>query len=86
MLCIVQGGLHRHCEGPSICAVDIKGLLKVVPEHSAGDKSSEYCINGFAIDRYGELPIDRQQMYPDLCTPTIIVRTYQLVCVLVPYE
>ena len=24
--------------GPSICAVDIKGLLKVVPEHGAGDK------------------------------------------------
>jgi len=72
--------------GPSICAVDIKGLLKVVPEPGAGDKGSEYCIDGFAIDRYGELLTDRQQMYPDLCTPTIIVRTHQLVRVLVPYK
>ena len=41
--------------GPSICAVDLRGLLKVVPEHGAGDKGSEYCIDGFAIDQYGEL-------------------------------
>ena len=45
--------------GPSICAVDIKGLLKVVPEHGAGDKGSDYCIDRFAIDRYGELLTNR---------------------------
>ena len=38
--------------------MDIKGLLKVVPKHGAGDKASEYCIYGFAIDRYGELLTD----------------------------
>jgi len=72
--------------GPSSCAVDIKGLLKVVPEHGAGDKGSDYCIDGFAIDRYGELLTDRQQMYPDLCTPTIFVKTHQLVRVVLTYE
>jgi len=62
--------------GLSICAVNLKGLLKVVPEHSAGDKGSEYCIDGFAIDLYGELLTDRQQMFPDLCTQTIFVKTH----------
>jgi len=36
-------------QGPSICAVDINGLLKVVLEHSAGDKGSEYCIDGLSL-------------------------------------
>jgi len=65
--------------GPSICAVDLRGLLKVVPEHGAGDKGSEYCIDGFAIDQYGELVTERQQMHPDLCTHTIFVKTHELV-------
>ena len=79
LLCTVQGGLHRHCEGPSICTVDIKGLLKVVPEHGGGDKGNDYCIDGFAIDRYWELLTYCQQMFPDLCTQTVFVKTYQLV-------
>jgi len=65
--------------GPSICTVDIKGLLKVVPEHGGGDKGNDYCIDGFAIDRYGELLTYCQQMFPDLCTQTVFVKTYQLV-------
>jgi len=38
--------------------MDIKVLLKVVPKHGTGDKASEYCIDGFAIDRYDELLIE----------------------------
>jgi len=70
--------------GPSICAVDIKGLLKVVPEHGVGDKGSHYCVDGFAIDRYGKLLTDRQEMYPALCTQTTFVKTHQLVRVVLP--
>ena len=66
-------------QGPSICAVDLKGLLKVVPEHGAGDKVSEYCVDGFAIGRYGELLNDRQQMFPALCKQTVFVKTHPLV-------
>ena len=65
--------------GPSICDVDMRGLLKVVPERGAGDKGGKYCIYGFAIDRYGELLIEHQQIYPDICTHTIFVKTHQLV-------
>ena len=65
--------------GPSICAVDLRGLLKVVPEHVAGDKGSEYCIDGFAIDRYCELLTERQQLFPESCTHTTFERTHQLV-------
>ena len=46
--------------GPSIYVVDLRGLLKVVPEHGAGDKGSEYCIDGFTIDRYAVLLIQHQ--------------------------
>ena len=66
-------------QGPSICAVDLKGLLKVVPEHGARDKVSEYCVDGFAIDRYGELLNDRRQMFSAFYTPTVFVKTHQRV-------
>jgi len=72
--------------GPSICAADIKGFLKVVPEHGVGDKGSQYCVDGFAIDRYGELLTERQQLYPGLCTHTIFVKTPQLVRLIPPLE
>jgi len=65
--------------GPSICAVDLRGLLKVVPEHGAGDKGSEYCIDGFAIDRYNDLLTQRQHIFPDICICTTFVKTHQLV-------
>jgi len=32
--------------GLSICAVDIKGLLKVVPEHGTGDMGSDFAQMG----------------------------------------
>jgi len=66
-------------QGPSICAVDLKRLLKVVPEHGAGDMVSEYCVDGFAIDQYGELRNDCQQMFPAFCTQTVFVKTHQRV-------
>jgi len=72
--------------GPSICAVDIKGLLKVVPKHGVGDKDNDYCIDGFAIDRYGELLTDRQQIFPDLCARTVFVKTHQLLSAYVPND
>ena len=65
--------------GPSICVVDLRGLLKGAPEHSAWDKGSEYCIDGFAIDRYSNLLTQRQHMFPDICTRTTFVKTHQLV-------
>jgi len=61
--------------GPQICAVVLKGLLKVVPEHDAGDQGSDYK----AIDRYGELLHNCQKFYPALCRDTIFVKTPQLV-------
>ena len=70
--------------GPSICAVDLRGLLKVVPAHGAGDKEGEYCIDGFAIDRYTDLLTERQRMYPDMCTRTSFVKTHQLVSTSLP--
>jgi len=66
-------------QGPQICAVEMKGLLKVVPEHSAGDRHSDYWINGFAIDWSGELLHDHQKLYPTLCRKIIFVKTHQLV-------
>jgi len=65
--------------GPTICAVDIKGLLKAVPKHGVGDRVGHYCIDGFAIDRYGELLTNCQQMFPDLCKHTVFVKTRHLV-------
>ena len=66
--------------------MDIKGLLKVVPEHGARDKGSEYCIDGFAINRYGELLTDREEMFRDLCTHTVFVKTHQPVSSYVPND
>jgi len=84
--CPFRVGYIDTVRDPFICAVDIRGLLKVVPQHGAGDKGSDYCIDGFAIDRYGELLTDCHQMFPDLCTPTIFVKTHQLVRVHLPYR
>ena len=39
-----------------ICVVD----LRVVSEHGAGDRSFDYCSNGFAIDHYSELLTEGQ--------------------------
>ena len=63
--------LHRvgyidSLQGPRICAMDLKGLLKVVPKHGTRDCGSFYCINGFAIDQYGELLHNYQELYPAL--------------------
>jgi len=66
--------------------VNLRGLLKVVPEHGAGDKGSEYCIDGFAIDRYSELLAQRHHMFPDICTRTTFVKTQQLVSNYVLHE
>ena len=79
-------GYINTVRGPSICAVDIKGLLKVVPEHDAGDKGSDYCVDEFTIDRYVKLLTDRQQLFPDFYTQTIFVKVHQLVSVYVPYD
>ena len=68
-------GYIDNVRGLSICAVDIKGLLKVVPEHGIGDMGSDYCTDGFAINRYGELLTDRQQMFPALCMQTVFVNS-----------
>jgi len=38
-----------------IFAVDVRGLVKIVPP-GVGDMPDKYCINGFAIDAYSELP------------------------------
>ena len=56
-------GYIDRLQGPQICAVDLKGLLKVVPEYGVGDWGSNYYINGFAIDRYSKLLHDRQKLY-----------------------
>ena len=69
-------GYIDNLRGPSICAVDLRGLLKVVPEHGAGDKGSEYCIDGFAIDRFSDLLTQRPYMFPDMCTRTTFVKTH----------
>jgi len=65
--------------GKPICLVDLRGLIKVVPEHGARDKSFDYCINGFAIDHYSNLLMEHQNQHPDLCSTLIFVRTHQLV-------
>jgi len=66
-------------QGPQICNIDLKRLLKVVSKHGAGDRRSDYCINGFAIDPCGELLHDHQKLYPALCRETIFVKTPQVV-------
>jgi len=39
-------GYIDNVRGLSICAVDIKGLLKVVPEHGTGDMGSDFAQMG----------------------------------------
>ena len=70
----------KWCSGSTpIGAVDIRGLVKVVPKHGAGDKAFHYCINGFTIDHYSDLLTQRQHRYPTLCRTSIFVKTPQLV-------
>ena len=62
-----------------ISAVDVRGLVNIVPSRGAGDMPDKYCINGFAIDAYSELLRDRQRLHPRLCRSTHFVRTVELV-------
>ena len=41
-----------------IVAIDVKGLVNVVPHNYAGDKAKEYCINGL---------VKGQQLFPGWC-------------------
>ncbi|KAJ8428046.1 hypothetical protein Cgig2_007623 [Carnegiea gigantea] len=57
-----------------IVAIDVKGLVNVVPRNGPGDKGKDYCINGFAIDYYSSLLMARQQLYPKWCRQSIFAK------------
>jgi len=65
----------------SICALDMKGLVKVVPRRDPRDKAGDSCVNGFAIDHYSVLLHRRQYAHPKYCRLTIFLKTHQLVSV-----
>ena len=51
----------------SICTIDMKGLVKVVPRRDLGDKAGESYINGFVIDHYSALPHRQQCTHLKYC-------------------
>jgi len=65
--------------GALICAVDIRGLIKMVPEHSVGNKSFDYCINGLTINHYSYLLRQGQHRHHDWCRTSILTKEHQLV-------
>lgn len=61
----------------SICIIDVKGLVKVVPCRDPGGKAGEFCINGFAIDHDSNLLHKRQCAYPKRCRLSILLKTHE---------
>ena len=55
---LTEGGVS------DIKAVDVEGLVNVVPSNGLGDKANDYYINGFMIDNYSALLADQQRSYP----------------------
>ncbi|KAJ8430119.1 hypothetical protein Cgig2_007092 [Carnegiea gigantea] len=55
---LTEGGVS------DVVAINVKGLLNVVPSNGASDKARDYCINGFAIDNYSSLLVTRQLLRP----------------------
>ena len=62
--------------GTLICAVDIRGLVKVMSEHGAGDRAMDYYINVFAIDHYSNILIQRPHRYPAFCRTLLFMKTH----------
>jgi len=63
----------------SIYAVDMKGLVKVVPHKDLRDKAEDFYINGFAIGHYSVLLHRGQCAHPKYYRLTIFLKTHQLV-------
>lgn len=74
-------GLSNLTEGgvSDIIAIDVKGLVNVVPRNVPGDKAKEYCINGFAIDNYCALLAERQRFFPKWCRHSLFAKTTELI-------
>jgi len=70
---LTEGGVS------DIKAVDVEGLVNVVPPNGPGDKANDYCINGFAIDNYSALLAERQRSYPKWCRHSLFVKTTELI-------
>ena len=51
---LIEGGVS------DLLAIDVKGLVNVVPRNGPSDKAKYYCINGFAVDNYSSLLTARQ--------------------------
>ncbi|KAJ8420052.1 hypothetical protein Cgig2_015671 [Carnegiea gigantea] len=69
---LTEGGVS------DIVAIDVKGLVNVVPRNGPGDKAKDYCINEFAIDYYSSLLVARQRLYPKWCRQLIFAKTIEL--------
>ncbi|KAJ8436959.1 hypothetical protein Cgig2_018906 [Carnegiea gigantea] len=74
---LTEGGVSN------IVAIDVKGLVNVVPRNGPGDKVKDCCVNGFAIDNYSALLTERQR----LCLSRCLMSTqgigcyYKLICI-----
>ncbi|KAJ8429905.1 hypothetical protein Cgig2_025335 [Carnegiea gigantea] len=65
-------------EVSNIVAIDVKGLVNVVPHNGPGDKAKEYCINGFAIGNYSALLVEQQRLFPKWCRHSLFAKTTKL--------
>ena len=62
-----------HAMDKHVNAEYLRGLINVVPLRGAGDRAGRYCIGRFAIDMYGKLLNQRQQMHPTYCHPSVFL-------------
>ncbi|KAJ8422830.1 hypothetical protein Cgig2_022181 [Carnegiea gigantea] len=77
----VEAVQHSSHIGPgtqSICKIDVKGLVNVIPRRDLRDKAGDFCINGFAIDHYNGLLHRRQCAHSKYYRLTIFLKMHQL--------
>jgi len=64
----------KECLLKLVLASWLRGLINVVPNAGAGDKSGRYCIGNLAMDMFAELLHRRQHTYPKLCWMSIFLK------------
>ncbi|KAJ8422968.1 hypothetical protein Cgig2_002717 [Carnegiea gigantea] len=70
---LTEGGVS------DIVAIDVKGLVNVVPRNGPGDKAKDYCINGFTNDNYSALLAEQQRLFPKWCRHSLFAKTTELI-------
>jgi len=70
----------KECLSKLVPASWLWGLINVVLNAGAGEKSGRYCIGNPAMDMFTELLHRRQHTYPKLCWMSIFLKHHTNVC------